>query len=144
MLYCFVASLYLEIETFWKNRFTLQLPILLRSILYKWEHLKGKRRRGSKKKGEHSARKSLNLHESQPVITFQCPLAFRSLKYRLISRNDWGAATSACKTRVVHQRYELYMAAGKKVSLMTIMQLEFCDRQNCCVLTRSDSLFSAP
>lgn len=44
---------------------------------------------------KHSARKSLNLHESQPVVTFQCPLAFRSLKCRLISRNGWGSTVLA-------------------------------------------------
>lgn len=104
------------------------------------EARKGRERVAGRK---HSARKSLNLHESRPVVTFQCPLAFRSLKYRLISRNGWGASASACKTRVVHQRYELYMTAGKEVSLTTIMQLESRDRQNRCVLTRSDS-FSAP
>lgn len=62
------------------------------------------RRRREMAGREHSARKSLNLHESRQVVTFQCPLAFRSLKYRLISRNDWGVAASACKTRVVHQQ----------------------------------------
>lgn len=38
---------------------------------------------------KHLARKSLNLHESRPVVTFECPLAFRSLKCRLISRDGW-------------------------------------------------------
>lgn len=52
-------------------------PVYLRAPTTKGKDER-REEKGENARRKHLARKSLNLHESRPVVMFQCPLAFRS------------------------------------------------------------------